>query len=221
MKTFLIAILIGFLFLIPSLSRAGVLEEKNCNSCHRLSAGETEKIFAGPDLHYAGNKFQPEWLKKFLEKPEIIRPAGFITDSAYMKEAPANIPPHPSFSEEDAGTLAQDLMSLKVSPQKKEPVIPESLSKGLRVKTKYEFERTFGCISCHQSLNLAGKIRGGISGPSLVNAGNRLQADWIANWLSTPETYLQKSRMPRYKMDSATQIRFTRFLMSLKKENMK
>ena len=221
MKNFLIAVLIGSLFFTPSPSRAGVLEEKNCGSCHRLSTGETEKSFTGPDLHFAGNKFQPEWLKQFLEKPEVIRPAGFITDSASMKEAPKILSQHPSFSKAEAANLAQDLMDLKISPQKKESIILEPLSKGLRVKTKYEFERTFGCISCHQSLNLAGKVRGGISGPSLVNAGNRLQADWIANWLITPEIYLQKGRMPRYKMDSSTQIRFTRFLMALKKENMK
>ncbi|MGY8759772.1 MAG: hypothetical protein ACKVK9_01420, partial [Nitrospinaceae bacterium] len=101
------------------------------------------------------------------------------------------------------------------------PVNPEPLSKGLRAKIKYQFERTFGCISCHQSLNLAGKVRGGISGPSLVNAGNRLQADWVSDWLKTPETYIAKSRMPSYKMEPATLEQFTRFLMTLKKENIK
>ena len=110
-------------------------------------------------------------------------------------------------------------MNLKTSSLS--PVTSEPLSKGLRAKIKYQFERTFGCISCHQSLNLAGKVRGGISGPSLVNAGNRLQAEWVADWLNDPEVYMVKGRMPRYKMDPTTLSQFTRFIMTLKKVNIK
>ena len=193
------------------------MEDKNCGSCHRLKVKETKKKFTGPDLHYAGNKFQPEWLKQFLKNPEVIRPAGFVTDPGFI--AKTNLPPHVSASEEDANALAEELMALKISTPT--PVDPEPLTKGLRAKIKYQFERTFGCISCHQSLNLAGKVRGGISGPSLVNAGNRLQADWVADWLKAPETYTTKMRMPRYNMDPVTLNQFTQFLMMLKKENIK
>ncbi|MBC8287117.1 MAG: c-type cytochrome [Nitrospinae bacterium] len=215
MKTWATLILSGLL--LSTHASAGVLDEKGCGSCHRLNAEETENSFTAPALHYAGNKFQAEWLKQFLKNPEVIRPAGFITGPEFLQAK--NLPPHPSFTEEDANALTENLMGLKIS----EPaaVASEPLSKGLRAKIKYQFERTFGCISCHQSLNLAGKIRGGISGPSLVNAGNRLQADWIADWLKSPGTYKVKGRMPRYKMDPTTLDQFTRFLMTLKKENIK
>jgi hypothetical protein len=218
-KTLALFCLSGFLFFCPLPIEAGVLEDNNCGSCHRLSIEDAENTFTGPDLHYAGNKFQPEWVKRFLNKPRVIRPAGFITDPGGLQEKP--LPPHPSFPGKQAKALADSLLSLKISGETLEPVTPEPLSKGQRAKIKYQFERTFGCISCHQSLNLAGKVRGGVSGPSLVNAGNRLQANWIANWLKAPQTYLSKGRMPRYKMDSATQNQFARFLMSLKIENMK
>ncbi len=201
------------------LAGTGILEDKNCGSCHRLSAEETEKNFTGPDLHYAGSKFQPKWLTEFLKNPEIIRPGRFITDPGLLKGRSKNPPPHHSFPEEEANAMAAELASLKISRQTS--VTPEPLSKGQRAKIKYQFERTFSCISCHQSLNLAGKVRGGISGPSLVNAGNRLQANWVADWLNTPETYTKKGRMPRYEMDPTTLSQFTRFLMMLKKENIK
>lgn len=213
---FLTTLILGGLLLSASAS-AGVLEDKNCGSCHRLKAEETENIFTGPDLHYAGNKFQAEWLKQFLKNPEVIRPAGFVTDPGFSPKT--DLTPHISSSEEDANALAKELMALKISAPT--PVSPEPLSKGLRARIKYQFERTFGCISCHQSLNLAGKVRGGISGPSLVNAGNRLQANWISDWLKVPETYTAKRRMPRYKMEPVTLDQFTRFLMTLKKENIK
>jgi mono/diheme cytochrome c family protein len=217
MKNLAIFIFSGFFFLPSTLANAGVLKDKNCGSCHRLNA--TEKSFTGPDLHYAGSKFQPEWLSAFLKRGEVIRPAGFITDPGFLKGPSENRPPHPSFPEEEAHALTEELMSLKIPRQTS--VTSEPLSKGQRAKIKYQFERTFSCISCHQSLNLAGKVRGGISGPSLVNAGNRLQADWVADWLNTPETYTSKGRMPRYKMDPATLIQFARFVMMLKKENIK
>ena len=203
--------------LISTHASAGVLEEKGCGSCHRLQTEDTENSFTGPDLHYAGNKFQPTWLKQFLKNPEVIRPARFMTDSGFVQAE--NLSPHPSFTEEEANVLTDNLMGFKISTPA--PVVSEPLSKGLRAKIKYQFERTFGCISCHQSLNLAGKVRGGISGPSLVNAGNRLQAEWVADWLNAPETYKVKGRMPRYKMDPTTLNQFTRFLMTLKKENIK
>lgn len=218
LKTLAFLCLSGFVSFYPNLSFAGLLEDKNCGSCHRLNAEQVNENFTGPDLHYAGNKFQPEWLKQFLKKPSVIRPAGFITDPGFLQGVPENRSPHPAFSEEDANTLAHSLMSLKFSGVTLKPVTTEPLSKGQRAKLKYLFERTFGCISCHQSLNLAGKVRGGVSGPSLVNAGNRLQAAWVAHWLETPEAYTRKSRMPRYRMDALTRGQFSQFLMTLKNE---
>jgi cbb3-type cytochrome oxidase cytochrome c subunit len=215
MKTW-IAIILNGLLLSDNVS-AGVLEEKGCDSCHRLNAEQRGNSFTAPDLQYAGNKFQQEWLKQFLKNPVVIRPSRFIVNSGFLKAE--NLPPHPSFTEEEANVLTESLVGLKISTPA--PVASEPLSKGLRAKVKYQFERTFGCISCHQSLNLAGKVRGGISGPSLVNAGNRLQPDWIAHWLSTPEVYIVKGRMPRYKMDPITLNQFTLFIMTLKKENIK
>ena len=215
MKTWITIIFSGLL--LSAHASAGIVEEKGCGSCHRLYPEDAEKVFTAPDLHYAGNKFQPKWLKQFLKNPEVIRPAGFITDSGFSQTA--NLSPHSSFTEQEANTLTDNLMGLKISTPS--PVTSEPLSKGLRAKIKYQFERTFGCISCHQSLNLAGKVRGGISGPSLVNSGNRLQAEWVADWLNEPEVYMVKGRMPRYKMDPTTLGEFTRFIMTLKKENIK
>jgi hypothetical protein len=83
MKNLAIFIFSGFFFLPSTLANAGVLKDKNCGSCHRLNA--TEKSFTGPDLHYAGSKFQPEWLSAFLKRGEVIRPAGFITDPGFLK----------------------------------------------------------------------------------------------------------------------------------------
>ena len=201
----------------PKFSYASLIEEKNCSSCHRLLKVEKEK--KGPDLFYAGNKFQGAWLEEYLQNPVILRKTGAINSPNFLKGGLQNLQQHPILNKNDAVNITQELMVMTLPGLPEEQINP--LTKGQIAKTKYEFERTFSCISCHQSLNLAGKARGGISGPSLINAGNRLKENWVANWLKNPKIFSNKSRMPVYKMDNETRLRFTKFIMTLKKENLR
>lgn len=216
MKNICAFLICGWLLYQPILSHATLIEEKNCSSCHRLSPKENEKI--GPDLFYAGNKFKIAWLKNYLQNPAPIRKAGTIHDPGFLKGEHKN--KHPSLFKEEAEKITHELMEMILLDLPVEE-FQNPLTKAQKAKTKYEFERTFSCISCHQSLNLAGKPRGGISGPSLVNAGNRLQANWVAIWLKNPKTFSKKSRMPIYKMDDETRSRFTQFIMTLKNDNLR
>ena len=95
------------------------------------------------------------------------------------------------------------------------------LSKGQRARAKIRFERDYGCTACHQAINLAGKSRGGISGPSLVDAGNRLNADWIYRWLMNPRAYILKRRMPIYKLNPEEAAFMVKYIMTLKTENLR
>ena len=217
MKNFLYLLMGGWLLCNPMLSNASLIQENKCSECHRLSNDENEK--SGPDLFYAGNKFQTSWLKQYLQNPMTIRSAGGTGDPGFLKGILANSPKHPALSKKDAEQITQELMALTLLdlPKEVEHLMP--LTKGQKAKLKYEFERTFSCISCHQSLNLAGKIRGGISGPSLVNAGNRLQAGWVASWLKSPKIFSNKSRMPIYNMEDEARLRLTQYIATLKNEN--
>ncbi len=217
MKKLLYTIILGWLLNTPALANASLIEEKKCSVCHRLSQEEIEK--KGPDLFYAGNKFQSLWLEQYLQNPKTIRNAGTSHNTDFLKYEKDKSQKHPILSKKEARQMTEELMkiTLPAVPEKMDSLKP--LTKGKKAKTKYEFERTFSCISCHQSLNLAGKVRGGISGPSLVNAGNRLQANWVASWLKNPKSFSEKSRMPIYKMDDETRWRFTQFIMTLKNKN--
>ncbi len=211
-------VLVGFLS-SPLASEASLIEEKKCGECHRLSEKETEKN--GPDLFYAGNKFQALWLERYLQSPEVIRIAGYTNDPGFLKGESQNSHKHSALSKMDAKQITHELVKMTLPDLSQELSNAKPLTKGQKAKIKYQFERTFGCIACHQSLNLAGKVRGGISGPSLVDAGNRLQANWVASWLKTPKTFFEKGRMPIYQMDDETRLQFAQFIMTLKKENMR
>ena len=217
MKKIFYLLIIGWVLYSPQFSLASLIEEKNCLACHRLSKVEKEK--KGPDLFYAGNKFQDAWLEEYLQNPVTLGKAGTINSPDFLKGELQNLQQHPILNKNDAVSITQELMLMTLPGLSEEKINP--LTKGQIAKTKYEFERTFSCISCHQSLNLAGKPRGGISGPSLVNAGNRLKESWVANWLKNPQIFSNKSRMPVYKMNNETRLRFTKFIMTLKKENLR
>ena len=92
----------------------------------------------------------------------------------------------------------------------------EPLTQGARAHAKILFERNFGCISCHEALNLVGKVRGGVSGPSLINSGLRLKSDWIFHWLKTPKKFLSKGRMPIYDLNEETVILITKYILSIR-----
>lgn len=198
---------------LPSLVR-----EKKCDECHRFSPSVSKDAGKGPDLFFAGNKFQKPWLIEYLQKPEVLRKTGYITDPGFLRESAVS--PHTMLSPKEAGAVADYLMTLKL-PDLSKAVDDEPLSKGSRARIRVLFERDYGCSACHEAINLAGKIRGGVSGPSLVDAGNRLTADWIFHWLKTPRTFLDKGRMPVFQLTDDATIEITKYIMTMKKENLK
>jgi mono/diheme cytochrome c family protein len=107
-------------------------------------------------------------------------------------------------------------MTLRLPNLEVGKVNSEPLSKGERAQTKMLFERRFGCISCHRTLNLVGKVRGGISGPSLINSGLRLKQDWIFHWLKTPQKFMYEGRMPLFNLDEETTIRLTKYIFGIR-----
>tara|TARA_B100000686_G_scaffold353903_1_gene461422 strand:+ start:4220 stop:4891 length:672 start_codon:yes stop_codon:yes gene_type:complete len=211
--------LVGFYF-YPSvafpLRQPSLIGEKQCDRCHGFDR-ESKKSHA-PNLYYAGEKFQLEWLLHFLSTPETIRLVVYSTDPGFLKgEKP---PPHPAVSKDVAKKLVDYLVKLKKETSE-DRFESGPLSKGKKARAKIKFERDYGCISCHQAINFAGKARGGISGPSLVNAGNRLNADWIYRWLKKPKAYETKSRMPVFEITEEDLIDLVKYIMTLKKENLR
>jgi mono/diheme cytochrome c family protein len=193
-----------------------LVKEKLCGTCHRFSKSETEK--SGPDLFFAGDKFQKEWLEKFLRQPETIRLAGHTRDPGFLKGKPQYTGPHPTLNREEAQQMTDHLASLKIMKESQPLELP-TLSKGKRVRVKILFERDYSCIACHQSYNLARQPRGGVSGPSLIDAGRRLRPEWVYQWLKKPKQFITQGRMPLYTFDEETLQKMTQYIMSHKKDH--
>ena len=190
--------------------------KKGCRECHRFSSEEKESN-KGPDLFYAGDKFYKNWLNKFLQSPTVIHEVNVFSESDFLNKKHEASNPHVALAKEEAERVANFLMTLRLPNLEVGKVNKEPLSKGERAKTKILFERSFGCISCHRTLNLVGKVRGGVSGPSLVNSGLRLKPDWIFHWLKTPQKFMYEGRMPVFDLDDDTTVLIVKYILSIRK----
>ena len=89
--------------------------KKGCTGCHYTDGPAKEKSIAdqlakkGPELWYAGSKFQKDWLVSWLQNPKPIRPMR------YNSLTEKNHGDHPNLSAGDAAAVTDFLMGLTSS----------------------------------------------------------------------------------------------------------
>lgn len=174
-------------------SGAKIFKAKSCQSCHYTNGPAKEKTIAdqlvkkGPELWYAGSKFQKPWLKTWLQKPVPIR---FLKFNSLTEK---NAGDHPKMSAGDAGSVADFLMSLTSKAVKAGVIKAKKSAKGRLIFTK-----KMPCTGCHSYPAKKRKYSGGRSGPSLVGAGKRLNPDWIYAYLKNPDVFKPVKAMPTF-----------------------
>lgn len=194
-----------------------------CISCHAVAkpaASSVDRVLnrKGPDLYYAGTKFNKEWLVSWLQKPSVIRLGGAVflnavqagTGGAPDSIDPAKVPAHPKLSAEDATAVADALMELTG-----DGVVTKGAFKGEPVNASMAallFNKLRGCASCHSAKAGAG----GSSGPDLSAAGDRLNPDFIAEYIKNPQKFDPHVWMPRLDLNDGDIQKLTGYLSSLK-----
>ncbi len=168
-----------------------VFKSKKCGGCHITAGPAKEKTIKdqlakkGPELWYAGSKFKKEWLGQWLQNPQPIRPL------AYNSISKKNAGKHAKLSAGDAASVTDYLMGLKSSEVK--PV--EIKVKKKNIKGKKIFTKTMPCSGCHQYTKRK-KLAGGLTGPTLIGAKDRLQSDWIYAYLNNTKVFKPVRMMP-------------------------
>ncbi|VAX11315.1 hypothetical protein MNBD_GAMMA26-888 [hydrothermal vent metagenome] len=167
--------------------------DNNCNGCHYTQGPAREKTIddqlakKGPELWYAGSKFQQAWLQGWLADPKPIRPLKY---NSLTEKNPAD---HPKLAAADAGAVTDYLMTLTSSE-----VVKGAAGKGNKMKGKMLFmgkKPKMPCKACHQYPKKK-KVLGGLSGPSLVDANKRLNPDWIYAYMMKPKVFKPIKMMP-------------------------
>lgn len=170
---------------------AKAFEAKKCQECHYTKGPAREKTISdqlakkGPELWYAGSKFQKKWLGAWLQDPKPIRPMKF---NDLTKKNPGD---HPKLAGAEAANVTDFLMTLTSDVVKAGKVKPKKSAKGRLI-----FSKKMPCSGCHQYPTRKKGVKGGMSGPSLVGAGKRLNPDWILAYLQKPKVFKPVKMMP-------------------------
>lgn len=192
-----------------------------CARCHALNAPANPGLDhiwerGAPDLHYAGIKFNKAWLVKWLQEPTRIRPAGEFYAKHIKKGAEtdeidaATLQPHPKLSASEAEAAATNLMALTG---------PAGLAqKGAFTNQKVSssigslfFNKLRGCSSCHQTAPDVG----GRSGPELYTAAERLQMDYVVEYIRDPQKFDPGVWMPKLSLSDTDVQRLASFIGQL------
>ncbi len=168
----------------------GIFEAKKCQACHYTTGPAREKTIddqlakKGPELWYAGSKLQQPWLEKWLQDPKPIRPMKF--NSLTQK----NPDDHPRLADGDATAVTEYLMSLTSDEVVAGVIKPKNNPKGRLI-----FKKKMPCSGCHQ-YPARKSVKGGMTGPTLVGAGTRLNPDWIFAYMKNPKVFKPVKSMP-------------------------
>jgi cbb3-type cytochrome oxidase cytochrome c subunit len=198
---------------------------QECVVCHDLAGPAPDTFEAvldrkAPDLFYAGSKFNRSWLIKWLQAPTIIRRAGVMflnhiaDDGGRDKVLEDTVKPcAAALSPEEAEAAANFLMTLK-NPDMRIGVT-DPAKKFRKQKAFRLFTKQLPCIGCHR-IKFGKRTMGGISGPDLTNAGERLNADWIYARIENPQYWDPRTWMPRVEMSHRKREMLTLFISSMK-----
>ncbi|HEY6366680.1 MAG TPA: c-type cytochrome, partial [Candidatus Binatia bacterium] len=172
-----------------------LMHQYNCIGCHEIEGrgGFIRKYYqenpalAPPVLNGQGEKVQSQWFFSFLKAPIPIRPWLEIRMPTF------------GLSNDHTGKLVDyfnDLSKVEFPftffDDKR--VSPEYLDAAQKLVSK----DYFNCFSCHQQGDR--KPEGPVEGwaPDLALARQRLNPDWIINWLKDPQKLQPGTKMPSF-----------------------
>jgi mono/diheme cytochrome c family protein len=171
-----------------------LLNDVRCMTCHNIQGHGGS--FA-PELTHEGSKLKGEWIKGFIEKPDIIRPL--------LKQMPKfNL----TSEEAQIGSdfVEKYFVSDEIDLDRFANVEPteEQITKGKEI---YDAK---GCKTCHTISS------GGIVGPNMKRVGDRLENGFIYFHLKDPHHETPDSVEPNYNLTDDEATALTHYLMSCK-----
>jgi mono/diheme cytochrome c family protein len=219
-------ILLSLLIASPIWAADGkAILDKHCISCHNINgpaAQSVEELWArlGPDLFLAGSKYKAEWLEAWLIKPVRIRPAGHhaVQNIHPGKERDVidtdKLKPHLALSSNEAKVVTELLMSFKAPSD----LVKKGAFKGGKISVSFGemvFDKFNGCAACHQ----IEPGFGGLSGPEVYTAAQRLQEDYLVSFISDPQAFNPKTAMPNKHTSKPNIQKLVQYLIALSKED--
>ncbi|MFQ5579122.1 MAG: c-type cytochrome [Nitrospiria bacterium] len=185
-----------------------LVEKIGCLNCHTIDGKGGE---VAPDLSHAHERLQEEWLVRFLKKPYVIRPLGYIPYSGVQM-------PNLRLTDEEAEKIAHYLSTLKKVEIERRAELTSRLNNPENLKGDIEKGRRLfarlPCLNCHTITG--GKRR--LIGPDLSDIGTRLQPEFLYLWIENPQAFEPLTLMPNLGLKEKSLFLITRYLMSLRSD---
>ncbi len=174
-----------------------LVSDLHCNACHYISEalehGEGHGGGHGgvaPTLGFVGDKFRPDWLFDFIQKPHTIRHwlAIRMPQFRLTEEEAVSLVKH----------LTEDMKNPEPLPELKFAVSPAERGTLLVSGKKLMSEDYFNCWNCHQQGDKKPDGPRENWGPDLEISARRLRPEWLAQWLRDPQKLMPGTKMPTY-----------------------
>lgn len=172
-----------------------LIEDLGCVGCHII--GDFKNNFS-PSLNGLGEKVNRGWLLGWLKNPNDLKWNTRMPDFL--------------FNDDDAGALADFLMTFKEFSYKLEQLPPEldvdSFSDEMIDFGKARF-REARCISCH-SIN----EKGGSLASEIGEVGSKVNKRWLYNFLKNPQEMQPGIPMPQFGFNEKELTAVVAYIMS-------
>lgn len=208
---------------LPAGEGQSILQQQ-CAQCHQLSgpvSSDLDDLIRrnGPPLQSAGIKYKENWLLSWLQNPTVIRPAGMyygahvVQDSAGDRIDASSLVQHPKLSASQAKQVVTQLMTYRANSSL---VKPGEYRAGSIPLTMGEmmFDKFRGCLACHQ----IEPGYGGLSGPEIYSAAQRLQEDYMVSYMRNPQAWDPRIFMPNKHLSDTDLQKFVHYFRALSKE---
>lgn len=194
--------------------------QQNCAGCHAFDRSAYESLAIesrpernGPPLFYAGNKFRKEWLVTWLQSPARIRPVGdyppahIETVDGQDRIDADSLLDHPTLDANRAEEVADYLMTLRARDDLIQAAGYELGNTPWRL-AQMNFGKFNNCVACHRDE----PDYGGVSGPELYTAWERLQPAFIASYIADPVAWDHLTLMPAQDLNTSAVQRLADYL---------
>lgn len=222
-----LSVLSVLLFVFSGLANADAAEQVNqqCGSCHQLQTPASQTLQEkmqdkAPTLHYAGHKYQPQWLQDWLQNPRPITPSGgsywadnvVVTDEGDEVDE-SKLQAHVSLDAETAEKVTAYMMTLQPYPHLigENDYLPKKVPLLFAQK---DFRKFKGCAACHRDE----ADFGGVTGPELYSAMQRLQPAYIYSFTANPTAWEPHTMMPQKQLNEASVLKLMNYLHTIAEE---
>lgn len=191
----------------PQLSKGlKLIADFGCQGCHVLPI-ELNLPKVGPQLNSIAAKTNADWIADWIKNPKHFSPNTRMPDF-YLTD--------------DQST---DITAYLLSVSKNSDYKPMSKYDGSGNAARgKQIVSDVGCIACHavDEFKATNRVKEGPSfGPDLNKTGNKVNADWLMDWVMNPKHYSPETKMPSMRLSNQEGKDVVAYLMSKKDPNYK